>query len=516
MPKTLCIPKAMTINPLGFSARNVVIRSKFGKSISLQTIQNEMKRRISDSRSGHTFVTKLKKLPYPALPLSELKIHIDICKNIIPPSLKSFGRNDKVEHDDNEIISSLNIIYDCLKGYRSNIKNFNEFLENEEMQNIINNLKYLIESNIFRKRDQISNVQYFNIAELQIDSPFDHIHELEMIYNILFELIRILPEHHFTSWINPTFIRKLIKLLETPDTAEQITIVNILREITVISSNTLNFILSEIIKGLIDFNDGNLRFYFVSGSLKLLKIILKSNDMFELLFNKNYTNLVIYPLFKSEFLHLFYNDLNGLIHLIMAAELQMTVKNNNCFFEEYSSNRNEKGTLINYLLQHWPITNSRKEYSFIHQILSLVVFQSPAAITPNQFLAISEKLKNCVGNIKMNTAISTMKFINNYDFLKKLLQISPLLLQSILLGVEFSINSPISDSHDGKELVNIAQNLKNSIHFISPSIHKYSFSETCTIRENDQTGLKLSKNPEKNRNSHQDKWDLIKKMPESF
>ena len=437
-----------------------------------------------------------------------IETHIFNVSNIIPPALKGFEKCITDDFVTDKVMQSLDYIFKYVSFEKSNFEKFS-IVNNQ----ILTSIKIMIEENIFRERVKIPEAWIH--SESLIESPFTHMQELQKIYNILLFLIRSLPKHEVRSWMfneNIHFLKKLIKLIGTPDATEQVTIVSILKEIMLILPKTKKIIFDGIMNILIDFNEGELRYHYASGSLKLLKTMLKSKDIQQLFCKTHSFKQIILPLFRSEFLHLFYYDLNAITNFIMKNEFKENISK----YAHYNQNKNSEPTqkqiLLKYLLQHWPNSNSKKQYHFLHQIISVATLlgsydipniknDGNEILSCNFVLQIANIIEKCIVNSNMNVVAMTLHFLDNHETLKKISLVSFKLIGEISRSLE-QLEKQCSD----ETILKLVDDASKTIHFVTSEYGKDTFK-----RSNNRFEEKIKKTRSDIMYNREFQWEEIQK-----
>ncbi|OHT12432.1 hypothetical protein TRFO_17697 [Tritrichomonas foetus] len=247
-------------------------------------------------------------------------------------------------------------------------------------------------------------------------------YELEIIYNIYSLFINHLPVEELSQWITNDMILNMIKCIGTPDVSEQALLVKAFGEIIDKLPYTKPLIYHKLLYIISNYNNGEFLHYHIIVSLKILRLLFRSKEYKWDCEHIMELYKVLYPLYKSEFLSCFYIELNALLRFLFSLDASLS------------------SDLSSYLLQHFPITNSSKQFPFLHQIMSLIIFNSKC-IKYNDMKLLSSILFKCISSDNQNVAINSIFFICNENKIVALSSISHSIVASIVNGLIEQSNS---------------------------------------------------------------------------
>ncbi|OHS97370.1 hypothetical protein TRFO_36403 [Tritrichomonas foetus] len=267
------------------------------------------------------------------------------------------------------------------------------FLEGVPKDIIVQTFK-MAEINLFVEPKDLQKQYTYN--DLTIELYNNNWEERESLFSILFVLLNYECLHsHQIQLITPHFIHKILHLLNSPDERERKMI-----EILVIKISDYNSCLKyDILKSLLSLFDDfeNISNFFI---ISAAKIYLNMKYYAE---NNIHTFL---RLFTHEKLCDFYD----IVHYIL--------------IEYYHRDPSSRITSVNFLLKHWPISNSKSESCFIFHLIFLLkkynldLNENQKKMIENYIhksLKMADNMYQSISVLQVMTEMSNLEFLLSFS-----------------------------------------------------------------------------------------------------
>lgn len=243
----------------------------------------------------------------------------------------------------------------------------------DEDKNLLYNM---ITKNIFDQDPFISTKNKFSLT-IKISYAECSWEHLSLVFKILNQFVLLYPEK-----CSLETVKKVIRLMNIPDTNERDNLVTFLKNYTKVHPNQFNDIWIQIKNALTNVRCGIYTSNCVEPIVTYISIQLLSNTAS---FCSNYLISILYshllPLFDNSDLSIYFNKLSALIIQII------------------EKNYDDQLKVIEYLLKHFPIQCGQKQPLFVSFLMSITSTMSSDQLNPISkkifaFIAMSIRLPN--------------------------------------------------------------------------------------------------------------------------
>ena len=258
-------------------------------------------------------------------------------------------------------------------------------------------------------------------ADAKINLTAQNWNFLLISYKILYNLISNLDPSFVSHLITNEFIIDLVSLLSSPDIQEQLFVEKLLFLVFNSIPGFRQLIINSIIKLIRKYKENPLFFHSINLSLKFLLFYFKTLPL---------------PL-KATYFHLFQNLIFPLISLPFFNEFFSSFYQISIFFIEKDSSIALWS--LNYLINHWPITDSSKQSTYLAHLIPItqsLSFKSIPLSIKKVFLKISDSL--LCNNFKVT--LTALELLLNAKFLFIFSSYITLIIPIIYKGLEFTSN----------------------------------------------------------------------------
>lgn len=200
------------------------------------------------------------------------------------------------------------------------------------------------------------------------------------------------------KWIDNDFIIGLINLLNSPDPNEQTSTVILIQQIFEAFENKKDFIFNKMIKLVMSHNEGINSFVCVPPALKFFTYFFSQLKGY---FNPSFYNffkLVIFQLFTTDFVHNYYTILSSLCQIFYQHDSSITI------------------WALNFLLNHWPLSNSTKHTIYLHHV-RILANSLQSSSTEKIVVRLFEQIGRSVQSQNFKVANAALQVIGNVNFL---------------------------------------------------------------------------------------------------
>ncbi|OHT10837.1 hypothetical protein TRFO_19723 [Tritrichomonas foetus] len=224
----------------------------------------------------------------------------------------------------------------------------------------------------------------------------------------IYQMIKMIAYHKPDFPIQDKFIRRLVRLLDTPDTHQQEKLVDLL--IYFRNNYDIDECLFESLIDMFSFHsDGTIPYFCIKSVIRLLIVICNQKSEFV----NHKLLLKALPLFISDHLVSFFDDFSELLVLFAQDE--------SFYLEE-----------IKYLLKHWPRTNSGKQFCFVLRLCSL-----SCSANLSQFQSrVATHVEEAMWSDNLATSLSTLAFLGDEEVMTAIMAADKYLAERIAITMK--------------------------------------------------------------------------------
>ena len=247
---------------------------------------------------------------------------------------------------------------------------------------------------------------------------------LNYFHKLLAVLIFNADQNTMDNWIDKHFLTRLVDLFKSPDPNEQNSALFLVQQIFETFENKQSLIFNAILNLVNSYIDGLTSFVCMQPALSFFIDFFSQNAMAFVQSYKQLFRTVFFRLFSTNFVNEYYKLLNTLIQIF------------------YSNDPSLALWALNYLLKHWPLSNSAKFVIYIHQITVLSPFLNISE-TEKMIIQMFKQIGNALTSPNFKIALAALNVCcdENFIFLFRPLFpsiIPPLLKQISLLTDHWS------------------------------------------------------------------------------
>ncbi|OHT10697.1 hypothetical protein TRFO_04226 [Tritrichomonas foetus] len=253
-----------------------------------------------------------------------------------------------------------------------------------------------IRINILRKMKPIP-VEFY-LADKQVKFKVNLINRILICHKLFIFFLQNVDLSNLIALIDQTFIKNFLNIFDTPDSSEQTSLANVTIAIFDNIPNYQKFIFNCLLKKLQQHSEGYSQYYSATTSLLALsKLFGRASDIVLKQMLPVFKEYVI-PLFKSDQFAAFSEEMN----LVCKQFYSNVSKSCECVLE--------------YLIIHWPVSNTSKEIAYLNHLMVMMPFYK-LSLPNKRIFRMFEKINHCLVSPCQQVCKSAMKLISNQLFL---------------------------------------------------------------------------------------------------
>ena len=281
-------------------------------------------------------------------------------------------------------------------------------LQREQMLKILSNMKDLVQSDfnilkqlfdmvcthIIRKIDEMSNEILYSDSKISVDA--NNWDTISIAHQILSIIIENVNPNILMRFIGKDFIDSLMHLLVSTDPNERTSVDSQIFKIFDCLPKLRSCIYHGYMKQIENYYHNYKYYLAVSSALNFISTYITTvadiHSYFPLFKTK------IFPLMATPFLAEFYTPLNNL----------------SAYFESKSSEIAE--FCLDYLLKHWPITDSTKQAAFLNHLIPISSGLEITAV-PNIIPNLFSRINKCLRSDNFKVVSASLMLLSDQTFL---------------------------------------------------------------------------------------------------